>query len=100
LALSVVLLLMPLQAAMAKVLEGQQLVLRNRPDAAFFAQQEEDALHTVQQLLPRCECTTVAWVSQSCCNSFHRGGNSSGSSASINGEGQRCGDYGAVAAKE
>ncbi|WIA20957.1 hypothetical protein OEZ85_005295 [Tetradesmus obliquus] len=41
------------EAAMAKVLVGQQLVLRNRPDAAFFAEQEQDALHTVQQLMPR-----------------------------------------------
>jgi hypothetical protein len=47
------LLLLLLQAAMSKVLAGQQLVLRNRPDAAFFAEQERDALHTVQQLMPR-----------------------------------------------
>jgi hypothetical protein len=45
--------LLLLQAAMSKVLAGQQLVLRNRPDAAFFAEQERDALHTVQQLMPR-----------------------------------------------
>jgi hypothetical protein len=49
------LLLLPswLQAVMSKVLAGQQLVLRNRPDAAFFAEQEKDALQTVQQLMPR-----------------------------------------------
>ncbi|KAF6262090.1 hypothetical protein COO60DRAFT_690086 [Scenedesmus sp. NREL 46B-D3] len=41
------------EAAMANVLAGQQLVLRHRPDAAFFAEQERDALHTVQQLMPR-----------------------------------------------
>lgn len=41
------------QAAMAQVLAGQQLVLRNRPDAAFFADQEQEALHSVQHLLPK-----------------------------------------------
>ncbi|KAF8062656.1 coq7 [Scenedesmus sp. PABB004] len=41
------------EAAMAQVLAGQQAVLRGRPDAALFADQEREALAEVQQLLPR-----------------------------------------------
>lgn len=40
---------------MAKVLVGQQLVFRNRPDAAFFADQEQQAFSSVQELMPRWE---------------------------------------------
>jgi hypothetical protein len=42
------------EAAMAHVLAGQQLVLRQRPDAAWFVAQERQALADVQPLLPRC----------------------------------------------
>ncbi len=41
------------QAAMTHVLAGLQLGLRGRPDAAWFAQQEQGALEEVQQLLPK-----------------------------------------------
>lgn len=41
------------QAAMTHVLAGVQLGLRGRPDAAWFAQQEQEALEEVQQLLPK-----------------------------------------------
>lgn len=42
-----------LQAAMTHVLAGVQLGLRGRPDAAWFVQQEQEALESVQQLLPK-----------------------------------------------
>lgn len=41
------------QAAMTHVLAGLRLGLRGRPDAAWFAQQEQGALESVQQLLPK-----------------------------------------------
>ena len=38
---------------MAKVLKGQQLLLQNRPDAAAYAQDEQQLLEEVQRLLPK-----------------------------------------------
>lgn len=40
------------QAAMTHVLAGLQLGMRGRPDAAWFVQQEQEALDSVQELLP------------------------------------------------
>jgi hypothetical protein len=42
------------QAAVTQLLRGQQLLLRNRPDAAAFADQEQQQVDAVRQVMARC----------------------------------------------
>jgi len=44
---------------MSKFFRTQRLLLRGRPDAAYYADQEQQQLAAVQELMPRCVCFSL-----------------------------------------